>query len=89
MILEKKIRFNNKNWLVRIGESGVTVQIFLYDENGNINHDFSSSGYAKGETLIDICKNAILEANKIDFKAKDYENLVNWDGNMDKELNII
>lgn len=84
-ILEKNVKFNNKYWLVRI--EGCLVQVYLADEPNKVsgNQIYDSSCY--GDTLIEVCKNAILRANDIIAKSHDYENFQKWNGNMDEELN--
>jgi len=86
MVLEKNVKFNNKDWLVRIDD--YLVQVYFADELNKVsgNQIYCSSCY--GDTLIDVCKNAVLRANDIYAKSFDYENFQKWDGNMDEELNI-
>lgn len=89
--LEKKIRFNNKDWFVKLKQntSLPVVQVFLYDDNRTVSDEPYYEDWAEGDTIIDQYKNAVLKANKIYFKCHEYEDLQKWDGNMDnKELNI-
>jgi hypothetical protein len=86
MILEKKIRFNNKDWLVQL--YGNEFKVFLLDENGEINKDVDFQGWESGKTLIDQVRNIILKANELFFPIDELDDFQRWDGNMDKELNI-
>jgi len=87
MNLEKKIRFNNKDWLVKIENDTLFVKVFSYDANGNIDSKPYFEDWRDGETILDISKNAILQANQIYLKHNEYKDFIKWDGNMDKELN--
>lgn len=88
-MLEKKIRFNNKDWLVRIEGGTPFVKVFLYDENGNIETQPFFEEWRDGDTIIDQFKNAVLKANQIYLKHNEYEDFMKWDGDMDKELSKI
>jgi len=85
-ILEKKIRFNNKNWLIKI--NGNEFEVFLYDDNGEIDRNYLFRGWESGKTLIDQCRNIMLKANKCLFPIDELDDFQKWDGNMDEELNI-
>lgn len=82
IILEKNVRFNNKDWLVRI--DGSLVQVYFAEEPNKVSVNKIYGGCCYGDTLIDICKNAVLQANQIYAKSFDYENFQKWDGDMDK-----
>jgi hypothetical protein len=84
-MLEKKIRFNNKNWLVKVDNTPF-FKVFLCDEEGNISSNPFLEDWRNGETVIDVCKNAVLQANQIYLKHNEYEDFMKWDGDMDKEL---
>jgi hypothetical protein len=84
-IIEKEIRFNNKDWLVKIENN--YFEVFLYNDNGEISKDNIFRGCACGETLIDKCKYMVKHANDILFSIDDIEEFNNWDGDIDKELN--
>jgi hypothetical protein len=90
MELGKKIRFNNKNWFVKLKQNTSLpfVQVFLYDENSSISNEPYFEDWAEGDTIMDSYKNAVLKANKVFLKCYEYEDLQKWDGNMDKELNV-
>ena len=83
MILEKKIRFNNKDWHVKLNNEYYQVQVFLYDENGNILPELIYGASLVEGTLMENFKYAVLRANNISFKPNEYEDFTNWDGNMD------
>lgn len=86
-IIEKRIKFNNKEWLAKFKQDSPYIKVFLYDENNN-NKTFINDFWVEGDTIIDVFKNAVLQANKINIKCHEYEDFIKWDGNMDKELNI-
>lgn len=90
MELGKKIRFNNKDWFVKLKQNTSLpyVQVFLYDENGSIGNDPYYEDWGEGNTIIQMYKNAILIANKIYIKCHEYEDFQKWDGNMDKDSMI-
>lgn len=84
--LEKKIKFNNKNWLIKINNN--EFEVFLYDDDGEIDKNYIFRGWESGKTLIDQCRNIILKANNSIFPIDELDDFQKWDGNMDKELNI-
>ena len=86
MELKKKIRFNNKDWLIKI--NGNEFEVFLYDDNGEINRNYLFRGWESGKTLVDQCRKIILKANNCIFPVDELDDFQNWDGDMDKELNI-
>jgi hypothetical protein len=84
MNIEKKIRFNNKDWCVQI--EGMDVFVYDNEEKNKVIGNQIYGSCCQGETLIEVCKNAVLRANDIIAKSYDYENFIKWDGDMDKEL---
>ena len=84
-VIEKRIKFNNKEWLVKFKQDSPYVKVFLYDENNN--KTFINDFWGEGDTIIDVFKNAVLQATKINIKCHEYEDFIKWDGDMDKELN--
>lgn len=86
MVLEKKIKFNNKDWLLQL--YGNEFKVFLLNQNDEINNDFIFQGWESGKTLIDQCRNIIFKANELYFPIDELDDFQKWNGNMDKELNI-
>jgi hypothetical protein len=87
VMLEKKIRFNNKDWLIKIDDN--YFEVFIYNNDGEISRNNIFRGCACGETLIDKWKYMVKHANDILFSIDDIEEFNKWDGNMDKELNKV
>lgn len=85
MIIEKEIKFNNERWLVRLTEN-YKIEAIKFREDGHLALGCVWKGYYTG-SLKESFQNAVLQANHIEFKAKDIEELNEWDGDMDRELN--
>jgi hypothetical protein len=89
-IIEKKIKFNDKDWLVKVNKKGVDhneIEVLKHDDI-HIWLPFDNNKFILSNmSLIKMCKLAVLQSNEILYSVNEYEELMKWDGDMDKELN--
>lgn len=86
--IEKKVKFRNKYWHLKLYGNGY-IQVFPYNDDGSISENFAYADHnIYGDTMLDKCKNAIAKADNMLFPYSEYKDVAEWDGDMDKELNI-
>lgn len=82
--IEKKVKFRNKYWNLKLYGSG-HIQVLPYNDDGSISKNISyASDSTYGDTMLDRCKNAITKADNMLFPYSEYKEVVEWDGDMDK-----
>lgn len=90
-IIEKKIKFEDREWLVKVNNKGLNyneLDVFVLNENNEWVSPCRDNKYVLSNmSLMKMCKKAILESSSIRYSVDEYEELMKWDGNMDKELN--
>lgn len=92
-IIEKIVKFNDKEWLIKIKKNAYNINEIEVLKQDDINiHKwlpFDNNKFVLSNmTLMEMCKQVILESNSILYPVNEYEELMKWDGDMDKELNI-